>query len=360
MKKRDMLIRSALTVLTVYLFLVSIKLMGVSFKLFGTDLAEHLISLTSNAFVGLFIGILATSIIQSSSATTSIVVGLTASGALPIGNAIPIIMGANIGTGVTGILVSLCHIGKKKEFRKAFEVATVHDFFNFTVVCVMFPIEMLFHPIQKSAVWLTGMLLGSGPTFTFASPLNTIIKPVVHFLQWLLWDNAFAMLALAGVLLFFSLQNFSKIMKPLAQTEFKTLLNKHLFSSPARGFATGLLLTAFVQSSSVSISLIVPLAGVGILALERVFPYVLGANIGTTVTALMAALVTGSAAAVTVALAHTLFNTFGSAMLYPLRKIPLALARGTASISHRSRAFPFAFLGVVFFVLPVTVIYLFH
>ena len=81
-----------------YLFILSIQLMGSSFKLMGKGFAEALIQTTSNPLVGLLIGILATSIIQSSSTTTSIVVGLVAGGVLTLQGAIPIIMGANIGT----------------------------------------------------------------------------------------------------------------------------------------------------------------------------------------------------------------------------------------------------------------------
>ncbi len=360
MKKREVLIRSILIAFTIYFFLLSIKLMGGAFKLFGKEFAHTLISITANPLVGLFIGILATSIVQSSSCTTSIVVGLTASGALTIGNAVPIIMGANIGTSVTNTIVSLGHVAKRKEFRKAFEVATVHDFFNFIVVIILFPIELLFHPLEKAAVWFTTIFLGANMGVTFTSPLNHIIKPAAGFLEWLLWDNAIAILALALLGLFFSLKYFVKIIKPIAQGEFRDHLNKHIFNSPARAFGTGLILTTIVQSSSVSTSLIVPLAGVGLLMLDKVFPYILGANIGTTFTALMASVVTGSPAAVAVALEHVMFNTFGSIIIWPLRRFPIALSRGLAALSFRSRFYPFAYIASTFFIIPVVIIYLFH
>ena len=95
-----------------YLFFLSLEMMGGSLKLFGKDFSKSLIASTSHPFIGLFIGILATSIIQSSSSTTSIVVGMVAEGVLNIENAIPIIMGANIGTSITNILASLPQIKK--------------------------------------------------------------------------------------------------------------------------------------------------------------------------------------------------------------------------------------------------------
>ena len=358
--KKKIIKKAILLLIIIYVFLLSIRLMGGSFELFGTDLAEHLISFTTNPFVGLFIGILATSIVQSSSVTTSILVGLTASGALTIGNAIPIIMGANIGTSVTNTIVSLGHITKKEEFRKAFEVATVHDIFNFIVVIILFPLEMYFHFLERSALFLTHFFLGSNMAMQFTSPLNYIIKPVAHSIQNLLSNNALIILILSLLLLFFSLRYFVKIIKPLAGSEFKHILHKHIFNSPLRSFGVGLILTGIVQSSSVTSSLVVPLAGVGILTLEKVFPYILGANIGTTITALMASLVTGSPAAVTVAFEHVLFNTFGSIIIYPIRKIPINLSKFLASLSFKSRIYSFTYIISMFYIIPLFIILIFH
>jgi len=100
-----------------YLFLVSIGLMGAAFKGFGKGFAENLIRTTSNPFVGLFVGILATSVVQSSSTTTSIVVGMVGSGVITVGSGVYIVMGANIGTTVTNTLVSLGHFTRRDEFR---------------------------------------------------------------------------------------------------------------------------------------------------------------------------------------------------------------------------------------------------
>ena len=142
------LFKIAAVLILVYLFLVSIKMMGLSFKLFGKGFAESLINSTTNRFIGLFIGILATSIIQSSSTVTSIVVGMVGGGMLTITNAIPIIMGANIGTSVTNTLVSMGHINRKDEFNRAFHGAILHDHFNFLSVVVLFPLELAFGPLQ--------------------------------------------------------------------------------------------------------------------------------------------------------------------------------------------------------------------
>ncbi|MCK4429646.1 MAG: Na/Pi cotransporter family protein, partial [Candidatus Aenigmarchaeota archaeon] len=258
MEKREIAMRAVLLMAILYVFMLSIKLMSTSFKLFGTGFAQELVSFTTNPFVGLFIGILATSLVQSSSVTTSILVGLTATGALSIGGAIPIIMGANIGTSITNTIVSLGHITRKNEFRKAFEAATVHDFFNFIVILVMFPLEMIFHTLENSAVFLTQFFLGSGIGMQFSSPLSLVLNPVAHSVQVLLFNNGILTLGLSFAMLFLSLKYFVKIMSPLAESEFKGVLNEKIFKSPAKSFSFGLILTTIVQSSSVSTSLMVP------------------------------------------------------------------------------------------------------
>ena len=154
-----------------YLFLVSVKLLGTGFKMFGGGFAEQLISTTSNPLVGLFIGILATSLVQSSSTTTSTVVGFVASGILTIENAIPIIMGANIGTTVTSTIVSMGHVTRREEFRRAMAAATVHDFFNILTVVVLFPLELTTGFLHRSARVLSTLMVGT-EGLTFASPVN--------------------------------------------------------------------------------------------------------------------------------------------------------------------------------------------
>jgi uncharacterized membrane protein len=128
---------------TLFVFFLSLDLLGQAFGLFGRGLAATLVERTSNPFVGLFIGILGTALAQSSSTTTSLTVALVAAGALTIEGAIPIIMGANIGTSVTNTLVSLAHVTRRSEFERAFAGATVHDLFNAMTVLIVFPLELM-------------------------------------------------------------------------------------------------------------------------------------------------------------------------------------------------------------------------
>ena len=128
-------------------------------------------------------------------------------------------------------------------------------------------------------------------------------------------------------------------------------LTVELFSS----FLFGLCLTAIVQSSSVTTSLVVPLAGAGILNVRQIFPYTLGANVGTTVTALLAALGTGNGIAVTVAFSHLLFNIFGIAIFYPLKRLPITMAEKVGQFGGKSKKHVLVVIGIflVLYIIPI-------
>jgi len=342
--------------ITLYIFLIGIKLIETSFRLFGSGFAEQAITVTSNPVVGLFIGILATSIMQSSSATTSILVGLVAGGGISVSNAIPIIMGANIGTTVTNIIVSLAHIRRREEFRLAFAGATVHDFFNIIAVLVLLPLEYFTHFLENSATFLADAFFGAG-SMQFVSPLKIITVPVIDAIKNLASESAVLILLLGGIALFVSLRYLVNIMKSLVMTKMEVFVDRYLFKTALTGFAVGLLFTAVVQSSSVTTSIAVPLVGSGLLTIEKIFPYVLGANLGTTVTAILASLVTSSKAAVIVAFVHMLFNFIAILFIYPFRRIPITMAKKFACFASKHKWVTILYLAVAFYVIPLILIW---
>lgn len=344
-----------------FAFFLGLDLMGLAFKLFGKGFAEMLIERTANPFVGLLVGILATSLVQSSSTTTSMTVGLVAAGALTIDGAIPIIMGANIGTSVTNTLVSMAQISRREEFRRAFAGATIHDFFNLLTVLVLFPLELWFHVLRRAAGALERVLEGSGGIELF-DPLKAVIRPVAQWLSETMLGASGALTLGAGILLlFFALKLLVDLLKSLASSRAERLLDRTLFRSALSAIGAGTLITVMVQSSSITTSVIVPLVGAGVVTLEQLFPFTIGANLGTTVTALLAALATGHPAAVSVALAHLLFNVIGALLIYPLppiRAIPLALARGLGNLGARNRPAAIGYVLAVFYALPVLLLFL--
>jgi sodium-dependent phosphate cotransporter len=347
--------RILLLIVILYLFILSIQLMGGSFKMMGKGFAETLIETTSNPVVGLLIGILVTSIIQSSSTTTSITVGFVAGGVLTLAGAIPIIMGANIGTTITNAIVSLGHITRKQEFKRAFAAAIVHDFFNILAVIILFPLEMIFHPLEKTATVLSNAFVGVGG-IRFLSPLKAITQPVVDFLQTII-TIPILVLFVALIMLFFALIRIVKIMRSLILTKFEVFLDKYLFKNDITAFMLGLIFTATIQSSSITTSLVVPLVAAGLLTIRKIFPYTVGANIGTTVTAMLASFVSLNPLAVTVAFSHLMFNVFATTIIYPFKKIPIWLATRFAEITAKSKKNTIVFLIVFFSLYIIPLVY---
>ncbi len=362
MPQRILQVLSLLLVLL--LFFVSLELMGDSFKLMGKGVAEGLVRTTNNPFIGLFIGILATSLVQSSSTVTSMVVGIVAGGGLTVAGAVPIMMGANIGTSVTNTIVSLGHITRKDEFRRAMAGATVHDFFNLLAVAVLFPVELLTGAISHSAHALEEAVIGVGGA-DLLSPVKLITDPVANTVIALANENGIVVLAVGVLGLFVALRYLVKLLRALLLGRSERLLHKYVFGHPAAALAFGVLITVMVQSSSITTSVMVPMVGAGIVTVAQIFPFVLGANIGTTVTAILAALVAAAdggldgEAALTVAFAHFCFNVFGIALLWPIpaiRRIPIWLAEKLGALAVRNRGYAFGYIALVFFILPVLVI----
>lgn len=364
--ERPLWLNLAFLITLLLMFFVSIEWMAESFMLFGKDLAASLFTYTSNPYVALFIGIAATSIVQSSSATTSMVVALVASGALSLPMAVPIVMGANIGTTVTNTLVSMAHINRSNEFRRAFAASIVHDFFNVLCVLLFFPLELATGLFHNAGLALARLVEGAHG-LDLLSPVKLVIVPIaqslIHLLEQLLgtdtwWHaHAWASLVLAAALLFGSILLLTIVLKSLALSRAENWFEERLFRSTGRALFIGLLLTMTVQSSSVTTSLVVPIAGAGLLSLRQIYPYTLGANIGTTITAMMAALSTQNPLAVAIAMVHTLFNVLGTCIFLPLRALPIWLATALADLSMRSRIIPIAWVAIAFFIVPLGCIF---
>ncbi len=353
--KLDLYLRVGLLFGLLYLFLFSIGLLGSSLKLFGKGFAETLITTTSNPIVGLFIGVLVTSVVQSSSMTTSLLVGFVGGGLMTVENAIPIIMGANIGTTITNLLVSLVHIKRSSEFHRAFAASTVHDIFNLMAVVVFLPIQIKTNFLGYLSTQLSDWFSEFGGMKLF-NPLGAITKPVIKALLALLDNSPLIGSILGGVLLFVSLNYLVKVLKLVFLARLTGLFQRYVFKTMFRSFLVGLIITVMVQSSSITTSLIIPLAGSGVLSLVQVFPYTLGANLGTTATAILASLATGNIASVTIAFAHMLFNILGIAVFFPLRRIPLYLATKISDVAVKSKFIPITFIVVLFFVIPILLI----
>jgi len=354
--------RATVLVLAVYGFLLSINTMGAGFEGLGEGFGKSLENAFDDPFAAFCIGILVTGIIQSSSGTTSLLVALVAAGDLEMELAIPAVMGANIGTAVTNIIVSLGHFGRKDEFRLAFGGSLVHDFFNVIAVIILLPIELIFHPLEKMARGMEGSF-GNLGGLKVASPIKLTTEPLIQLMGDMVEPTGHEglLLIITGAILLFLCLRLIVCSMRLFMMEFaQKMVDRYLFRGPLYSFALGLGLTASVQSSSITTSLLVPLQGAGILKIEKILPFTIGANIGTTVTAILAALATADGSAITLAFAHLCFNVVGGAIIYgikPLRALPPMLGKLAGDFAVDSKyGFPLLAIGCIggmIYIMPV-------
>jgi len=481
-----------------YIFLLGLQLLGDSFKCLGGRGAGSMFTAINDPIAGLMTGILATVMVQSSSTSTSIVVGLVGAGQVTVKQGIPIIMGANIGTSVTNTIVSMGQSGDRLMLERAFAGATVHDMFNYLTVLTLLPIEIIIAAIQGEGgplYWLTYAITdaimadASEGEGMFPSPTKEITSPVAKLFisnnkyiinalslgapvektpiatncsssrrrlvaepaedeelaaalvssnRTLLsrrlaevdcskyycvsknldknfkkisatayaskltacdglitepaepctgsekcyidaqgyWDDYVVngriikggflegagdvgggiialilalLLLIGGLILLCKCLQFMLMNKARTVILYATKLNDYL------ALLIGLAITIIVQSSSVTTSALTPFCGIGVLPLSKMLPMTLGANIGTTITALIAAVASPSFGSLHIALCHLFFNIIGILIFFPappMRRIPLNAAKTLGLYASYYRAVPAIYIAVCFVIIP--------
>jgi sodium-dependent phosphate cotransporter len=379
-------------VLLVLLLITAVSLIGLGVQGWAGGEARSLLQFVRNPFLGLVIGIFATALVQSSGLVMVIVVGLVAGG-FPISLAISVVMGANIGTTVTNTLVSLFQKTEGEAFERSFAAATVHDFFNLLAVCLFFPLEQWLHPLERLSHWLIhdrlinyrlihglishglinrwlmpkneeglpGLGWGEIPGLTWLNPLDYTIVPVTKQLEH--WANLWAApwnhlaLVLAGI-------GVMMVSLPLLSQQIRSLWSPAPKPGGWGNILVGAAITALVQSSSATTSLMVPLAGAGVLSLSQIYPFTLGANIGSCVTGLLSTIGLPTPLAsvgLQIALVHLLYNCLAVVLIYslpPLRSFPLTAATGLAHVARHQKPIAIVYVGLIFFGLPLICLWL--
>lgn len=297
------------------LFLFGMSLMGTGLeKSAGNKLKSLLERLTSGKFNGLLLGMLVTAIIQSSSATTVMVVGFVNSGIMTLQQAINIIMGANIGTTITAWVLSLSGIESSSFFVQLLKPT------SFTPILAL--IGIIFYLFLK----------------------NEKKKDI-------------GMILLGFAVLIYGMDSMSNAVKPLAQMEgFRNILL--MFSNPILGILAGAILTGIIQSSSASVGILQALSATGQVTIGTSIPIIMGQNIGTCATALISSVGTNKNAR-RAALVHLYFNilgTFAFLALYTLIKSIFDLSFINQSANHLSIAVVHTTFNIIStaFLLPFT------
>lgn len=260
------------------LFLFGMKLMGDGLEMAaGSKLRGMIERLTKNKYMGALVGLVVTAVIQSSSATTVMVVGFVNAGLMNLAQAVGVIMGANIGTTVTGVMIAI----------------------NLTAIA---PIAVLIGVVMIS--------------FIKRNSVKHIGQIIAGF----------------GIL-FMGMKMMSTAMEPLSESEVFTSLMTS-FSNPLLGVRVGLVFTAIIQSSSASVGVLQALGAAGAITLPSAIYVIYGQNIGTCVTALISSVGTSKTARRT-AVVHLMFNVFGAilfiviSMLFPFAELVQRIAPGS-------------------------------
>lgn len=260
------------------MFLFGMKLMGDGLEMAaGSKLRGMIERLTKNKYMGALVGLVVTAVIQSSSATTVMVVGFVNAGLMNLAQAVGVIMGANIGTTVTGVMIAI----------------------NLTAIA---PIAVLIGVVMIS--------------FIKRNSVKHIGQIIAGF----------------GIL-FMGMKMMSTAMEPLSESEVFTSLMTS-FSNPLLGVLVGLVFTAIIQSSSASVGVLQALGAAGAITLPSAIYVIYGQNIGTCVTALISSVGTSKTARRT-AVVHLMFNVFGAilfiviSMLFPFAELVQRIAPGS-------------------------------
>jgi sodium-dependent phosphate cotransporter len=359
----SLIARLIFAILALFVFLISLAILSQTLRLLSGQEISNIIAATANPFVGLFIGLLTTAIIQKSSITTSLVVAMVAADTLSLSQAVPIVIGANIGTTITAMLVSFTHITKKKEFKRATSTAITHNLFNIFGVLVLFPLEYFTQFLTNISQYVTEQVKPLSSSI-FKSGLQGImdltVNPVSDFLMTFFNQNVFILLPFAVAFIFISISSFTLIIKPILMGKRWSQLQYFIFGTPTRSLVWGTFLTAALQSSSLTTSITVSLVGSHKVPLKNAFPFIMGANIGTTFTAILAS-ISQSDAALSIAITHLLFNLLGVIVLFPfpfLRNIIVKIAQFLGKQTMKNRIISFIYILFVFFLIPFALIFI--
>ncbi len=250
-------------------------------KIAGNKIHQILEIISKNSFKGVITGTVITAILQSSSATSVITIGFVNAGLLTLKQALSIIFGANIGTTITAQIIS-------------FKL----DEYVLPVIGIGFAINMLAK--RKIYQYIGSILIGFG-------------------------------------LLFLGLSTMSHVLNPLKNDPFFISLLVNISENPLLGILMAAAFTAIIQSSSATTAIIISLSIQGLIDLDTAIPFVMGTNIGTCVTALLAS-VNSSITGKRVAMGHLLFNTIGVIIFYPLLRHFITLSALTAAVIPRQIA----------------------
>eukprot|EP00934_Nitzschia_sp_Nitz4_P000057 Nitzschia sp. Nitz4//scaffold316_size20630//13831//16335//NITZ4_008657-RA/size20630-processed-gene-0.27-mRNA-1//-1//CDS//3329547517//57//frame0 len=411
-----LLVGVLLIIFCLYFLGLGLELLSGGATVFSTCFAAPIVAKSENAFSDLMSGLLLTVLLQGSSSTFTLVVNLLRDDHRMINmrQAIFIMMGANIGTTITNTIVALGHFRHSSQLELAFAGATVHDLFNIFTVLVLFPLEAASGFLESLSKRL---VTGANTEYVnrWLGPVQSLVRPLAFKLlipnEDIIHDVAaggscssfypiecinpdtptfdtcpnvgliscdpdsgdcpsffdpsagqkgdqasgLVVLIIGLVLTFLSLFSIVHVLSKLLHGVSLRVLYK---ATNINGwllilFGTGL--TLLLQSSSMTVSFLTPVVGMGALRIRQMYPLSIGANLGTAISVIITVSSMENGQALQLAVAHFLFNTMGILIWYalpPMRHLPLTCAKRLGQYAKVWHSIAVLYVLMVFFVLP--------
>ncbi|MDP9852629.1 Na/Pi symporter [Corynebacterium lowii] len=300
---------------------------------------QRIFEAATHPILGLVIGILATALLQSSTATTALTVTAVGTGVITVPVAIPLIMGSNIGTTLTALADALGYARDPRALRSTLTTAFLHFWFNTLMVALLLPIELLFQPLVE-AIGRQG----------FIGWMNSSTTGLSCFI-------------IGTLLMFLGLRAMRLLLRSLFAATTLSALENMFGGSTAVGITTGALGTAVIQSSTITIVSLLPFSATHTLKRREALSLVLGANAGTTVGALLASFALPesqlNAFAIQAALIHIFFNVLGVALVLIVPgayRGLIVLASLSARLAQRSALATLGFLIAAYLAVPALIL----
>lgn len=341
-----------------YLFVLSIGMIKRASGFFAPSIRDYLYG-TIGPIKAIALGWFTTAIAQSSGAVSSVVVTFTGNNILDIPTSIYILVGASLGTTITALIISLITVSSKRRyFRHGFEIGLCYTIYSAFLIVIVFVLEYFLGFFSTVSLFLAGLLQDKIKYLQIPDLIGLITDPITS----VLFDkfNVLLLFLFSFLVLIFTLRFISKSIVSVLGGEDKAriFINNH-FDSKVKAYFIGMILTALVFSSSITIGLLVPLAVAQLIGLRRSIPFILGADLGTMTDTILVALIVGKTSSLAVALAYGLFAIIGALIFLPnsdkLYKMTKFVSKRLIKIS-RKKAF---YLLILFILIPLGIVVFF-
>lgn len=299
-----------------YLFILAIELIKKASGLIAPDAKQFIFS-NLNPLKAIAVGWFSTSVAQSSGAVAGVVVTFVGNNLINLPTAVYILVGASMGTTITALIISLITVTtKRRDFRHGFEIALCYSIYSFLLVFIVFFLEYFFALFSRLSMYFATLFQGEFSYLNFPDLVEFITGPLVKLIMNV--NNVLVVFVIAFLILIFALKYVSRSVVEVfgGEVKAKNFINRY-FDSPIKAYFIGVVLTAIVFSSSITISLLVPLAVSGLIGLRRAIPFILGADLGTFTDTFLVSLIVGETNAIAAAFSYGLFAVIGAIIFLP-------------------------------------------